>query len=241
MTYLELIKKFWKYTETEKLPHSVIAVYLLMLEEWNNNNQTHFSLSDKIISERLNIARRTLGTIRTKLDILGLIKIKITKGYGYSYQIVQDYSFTEKKETLPQKEKPNAEDKSKPLEIPKVEIPKTTTEPPKVETPLQKETEIPKVEVPIHKESQKELPKGIPTLEEFLAYAKTVEIYQPDLDFQIKTKYEKWHDDGWKTGFGKPIKNWQLTLKGAMSYMNKSNTFQGNIPQIKAPKMTYNE
>lgn len=240
MDYITLIKKFWKFNEKQDLNYSIVSFYLLLLEEWDNNSNQDFRISDVIISKKLQMRRMSIPVIKQKLLQLGLIQYKTKNGSPCLYKIITDYNidlFLESSSPT----KPNAEDKGKPLEIPKVEIPKTTTEPPKVETPLQKETEIPKVEVPIHKEPQKELPKGIPTLEEFLAYAKTIEIYQPELDFQIKTKYEKWLDDGWKTGFGKPIKNWQIVLKSAMSYMNKSNTFQGNIPQIKAPKMTYNE
>ncbi|MGD1008471.1 MAG: hypothetical protein ABR980_14715 [Ignavibacteriaceae bacterium] len=36
----------------------------------------------------------------------------------------------------------------------------------------------------------------IPELGEFLAYAKTIEIYRPEYDFQIKAKYEAWKENG---------------------------------------------
>lgn len=59
----------------------------------------------------------------------------------------------------------------------------------------------------------------IPTIETFLAYSKTIEIYKPELDYAIKSKYEAWKDNGWKDGNGKEIKNWKTTLRNTMPYL----------------------
>jgi len=59
---------------------------------------------------------------------------------------------------------------------------------------------------------------GIPSKEEFLAFAKTVEIYRPDLDFEITTKYETWVEDGWRDGHGREIKEWKSALKRTMPH-----------------------
>ena len=58
-----------------------------------------------------------------------------------------------------------------------------------------------------------------PTIEIFLAYSKTIEIYKPELDYAIKSKYEAWKDNGWKDGNGKEIKNWKTTLRNTMPYL----------------------
>ena len=60
-----------------------------------------------------------------------------------------------------------------------------------------------------------------PDFLEFVAYAKTIEIYHSSFDFQIETKYETWIDDGWKDGNNKPIKNWKLKLKNTMTHFKK--------------------
>ena len=63
--------------------------------------------------------------------------------------------------------------------------------------------------------------KNIPTFEDFLIYAKTIEIYHSSFDFQIKTKYDTWVDNKWKTGVGKKIINWKNTLRSTMPYFHK--------------------
>ncbi|MCH8067809.1 MAG: hypothetical protein IID16_00850 [Candidatus Marinimicrobia bacterium] len=62
---------------------------------------------------------------------------------------------------------------------------------------------------------------NIPTFEDFLIYAKTIEIYHSSFDFQIKTKYDSWIENKWKTGLGKKIINWKNTLRSTMPYFKK--------------------
>lgn len=86
---------------------------------------------------------------------------------------------------------------------------------------------------------------NIPTLEEFMAFAKTVEIYDPKMDFQIKTKYEQWKGNGWKNLLnGRPLHNWQGSLKQSMPHFNTK--FKGvpevtALPSIKRIMTTYDE
>lgn len=70
----------------------------------------------------------------------------------------------------------------------------------------------------------------IPTEEEFIAYYKS-ELSKrfPGLEFDVKTKYETWVDDGWKDGFGKKITNWKLKMKTAVTFMKAK--FDPNRPQ----------
>lgn len=94
------------------------------------------------------------------------------------------------------------------------------------------------------KENKPNGKKEIPSLEEFMNYAKTVEIYDSTMDFQIKIKYQSWIDNDWNNGYNKPIINWRIALKTAMSYMKKASMPQNNIfntPSIRRPKTTYNE
>lgn len=61
----------------------------------------------------------------------------------------------------------------------------------------------------------------IPTLREFLLYAKS-----KDKDFELKKKnislkYEAWKEADWKTGQGKPIKRWKSTLLNTLAHIPK--------------------
>lgn len=67
----------------------------------------------------------------------------------------------------------------------------------------------------------KKTENNVPVFEEFLIYAKTIEIYHSSFDFQIKTKYDSWVDNKWKTGMGKKIINWKNTLRSTMVYFKK--------------------
>lgn len=69
------------------------------------------------------------------------------------------------------------------------------------------------------KEKPREVKKSIPGIEDFLAYAKSLKQYQPELDQAIEAKYNQWVADGWKDGYGKPIKVWQTKLQNTMLYM----------------------
>lgn len=69
-------------------------------------------------------------------------------------------------------------------------------------------------------EKERKERKNIPNEAEFLNYAKTLEVYQPGLDFSIKAKREAWLESGWKDGNGKPIKNWKTKLKNTIPYLH---------------------
>ena len=57
-----------------------------------------------------------------------------------------------------------------------------------------------------------------PTLPEFLAYCKTLSIYNSSLDFQIEAKYNAWKENKWKDGNNKLIKNWKTKVQNTMPY-----------------------
>ena len=63
----------------------------------------------------------------------------------------------------------------------------------------------------------------IPTFDEFFAYAKTIEIYSPDLDFQIKTKYDSWKQNNWKDGNNNPILVWKNKIRSTMPFFKRGN------------------
>lgn len=236
-SYLNLIKKFWAFSHTKEINHSIISVYLLLLEEWDNNGQMNFSLSDKNICEKIRIARNSIKVAREKLRELGLIQFQIQKGFSIIYRVIEDYDFDFSVNT--QKSQKNS----------KLELNPTTETQKKEITEEKKEIPIPPKKVktepstPSTLTTTKELPANIPTMEEFLDYAKTIDIYDDSLEFGVRTKYESWIDAGWKNGYGKSIINWQLQLKSSLPFLKGNKSFQKNIniPNIKRPKPTYNE
>ncbi len=83
--------------------------------------------------------------------------------------------------------------------------------------PQENPSETPKVK---EKEKEKEKVNAIPTENEFLEYAKTIEIFKPELEFSIRAKFEAWKESGWKDGNNKPIENWKTKLKNTMPYLH---------------------
>ena len=84
---------------------------------------------------------------------------------------------------------------------------------------------------------QKALNKDIPTLEEFLKFAKTLNSYDDSLVENLELKYEEWTEKGWKNNFGRPITDWKSAIKNTMPYLkNRSSTnidFIQSIPNIR--------
>lgn len=78
-----------------------------------------------------------------------------------------------------------------------------------------------------------------PDFLEFISYAKSIEIYHTSFDFQIKTKYETWIDDGWKDGNNKEIKNWKLKLKNTMTHFKKDFSINNQPNQKKHKDLSY--
>ncbi len=229
MTSFELTKKFWKVNEQEVVNTSTVAVYLFLLEIWNRNNHSlEFSISDKEITNRLKMSRNTLRTSREKLRDLKLLQYKRKIGHSFVYNIVSDrddLSSTSKQIIPPPIENKFSEKENVTVQkTPKVEKPKP------VQTIV---TEKPKQQI------------NIPTENEFLAFAKSLEIYDqnsPNIDFKIKAKYESWVNNGWKNGHNKPIRNWKTNLKSTLPYLlTPNNSFTAKVPVIKRPKQTYNE
>ncbi len=223
MESLKLIKKFWEFNNQESLGSSTIAVYFYLIEQWDKNDKNDFSLSDKQVSFVLKLSRKTVKTAKDTLRNLGLLSYKSIAGFPCVYKLITDYEFNE-------------------IALDKKVVKKRETQKLKTEPKPQKLQK----QLPIINADKKEnkTPADIPTVEEFLQYAKSLEIYNgnsPDIDFKIKTKYESWKDNGWKNGHDKPIRNWKITLKSTLPYLLTGNSFTEKPPTIRRPKSTYNE
>lgn len=232
--YLKLINEFWTVNKSDDFNSSSITIYFYLLNIWKIEEFKAFDYSDRDLEKELNISRKTIRKSKDLLRNAGLIKFKIEKGSSTKYQIETDVIEVEEPNNVkelpikPSLKKITAEKKEVP--VPVVETKKEPLVKAKIEKP------------PTKKVQQQVLNVNIPTLDEFLNFAKTIEIYNSNLDYQIKVKYEKWKEDGWKNGYGRPIRNWQTSLKSAMPFFSQSNKPKDlSIPTINKPKHTYNE
>lgn len=255
MEYLELIKKYWSMNEELPQSYSITCMYLFLLNSWDENNKEDFEISDYDISKKLTITRVSIRKNRKVLRDLGLINYQINKGLPTLYKIIPDYvirnkgkevvSVAEKEKTITKKAvsptlPPIVQEKPiKPVQQVQEQIvlPTAPIESPKLPLTLLKSRQV-----------TKEL-SNIPSLDEFMEYAKTLPIYEEGLDEHIKIKYEIWKENNWVNGNGKPIINWQQTLKNTIPYLKSNNQAKNifnvpklnSIPKINRPKATYNE
>jgi hypothetical protein len=243
MNYTELITKFWGINEKSPLGASAIALYLFLLEEYRKNNGKDFTISDNVISQKLSLTRRTINALKSKLRNIGLIQYQAQNGLPSIYRIISNFSFLQqelpKKETVKIKNETNQEPIST-EQTPEIPINKT------LEQPIQTNNIQSQIleEKTIHTSTRENI--KIPTLEEFMNFAKSLEIYDETMDFAIKSKYESWRDNGWVNGLGLPINKWQNNLKNTLPHLKTSKKKPSglqpnNIPTIKRPKQTYNE
>lgn len=178
MNYIELISKFWTINEKKSIGASAIALYLFLLEEYRKNGSGDFSMSDSMISLKLSLTRPTIVTLKSKLRNIGLIQYQTQNGLPCIYRIITDFSFLQ--------ESTKIEPIRNNAEISKQKEPTSIVQP--VAKKVEKETRIAPTE---SIESVREN-IVIPTLEEFMKFAKTLEIYDESMDFAIKSKYESW-------------------------------------------------
>ena len=233
-----LTEKFWKFNEKEPLGAIAVALYFFLLVIWKKNEQNDFSLSDTEICERLKITRPTIITLRQKLVTLGIIQYQSKNGLPGHYKILSEYSptlsafakletknegsTTKRSQKTIQKKKKNAEKSLQNIEN------------------LQNQNILSNdsLKTPI----TTSLSDNIPSIEEFLEYAKTLENYLPELENLIKEKYDSWLGNGWKNGYDKPITNWKSSIKNTIPFLQSelqsSNTTSEKIalPTIKRPK-----
>ena len=242
MDYLSLTKKFWTFNDVYPLSAPIVAIYLFLLDNWDKVGGKDFEFSDKVMSKRLKINRKTIKTSKDTLRNLGLINYQITKGFPTLYKIIPDYVIRKGKEVISVAEKEKTVSKKPITQVISVMSP--------VQEAISQSVQITPPTIPvvfpslIPKTKEKQVPKtpsNIPSFEEFMNYAKTLDIYEEGLDVHLKIKYETWKDDGWVSGYNKPIVNWKQTLKNTMPYLRSNNKNIFNVPKINRPKSTYNE
>ena len=246
MNYSELIRQFWEHNEKEPLGAVAACIYLFLIEVWKKNGENDFNLSDTEICERLKITRPTIITLRQKLSSLGMIQYQSKNGLPGHYKIFSEYSplltafertetdkrasTTKRSQTTIPKKKETTENLSQKREASQNQILSPDTSP-----------EIPVViAIPVS--------ANIPSLEEFMEYAKKLVSYVPELDHLIEAKYESWLGNEWKNGYNKPITNWKSSIKNTMPFLQTELESQNSAPPkeialqtIKRPKSTFDE
>ena len=230
MNYTELTTKFWSINEKSPLGASAIALYFFLLEKCRQNDGKDFTISDNAIGQKLSLTRPTINALKSKLRNVGLIQYQTRNGVPSIYRIITDISFL-LQESL-QKETFKVSQESEPFKK-MIESPIINNIQPKI---LEEKT--------IHTSTRENI--NIPSLDEFMNFAKSLEIYDETMDFAIKSKYESWIDNGWVNGLGLPINKWQNNLKNTLPHLKTSKKKPSglqpnNIPTIKRPKQTYNE
>ena len=243
MNYTELTTKFWSINEKSPLGASAIALYFFLLEKCIQNDGKDFTISDNAIGQKLSLTRPTINALKSKLRNVGLIQYQAQNGLPTIYRIISNFSFLQQE--LPKKELLKVETET-PQESISTEQTLNITIEKNLEQPIQAsniKTELLE-EKPIYTSSKEKI--NIPTLDEFMNFAKSLEIYDETMDFAIKSKYESWRDNGWVNGLGIPINKWQNNLKNTLPHLKTSKKKPSglqpnNIPTIKRPKQTYNE
>lgn len=234
MYYLGLIKRFWNFNQRVNLGPATIAMYLYLLKLANDNNGNDITISDVAISNMLGLTRKTVKPTKEKLKNLGLIEYVNKNGLPCSYKLLLNYSLEIEPQQVKKrivKSKFNAQLKE---DIQDFQLADLSVE----DTPEIKKQEE---ETPFDDSGGSHLKTdGQPSLEEFIEYARTTDVYETFLDSDIKEKYFSWADNDWKNASNRPIINWRSSLKSTLPYMknktdNKSFSIE-SIPNIKRPK-----
>lgn len=230
MLHSELYIHFFQANRLQPLEPSQYTLYLTLLTKWIDNNLSPFECSTNELLKEVNMSRATINRTKILLKEAKLIDYSSDKGGTTKFTIFEikgDFIPLKKEEILI----------TQPIfEAPKIEQPLETVE--KVETPpILEAEEKDKVE------KTATLPKGIPSFDKVIEFAKTIPIYDESLEPHLRIKYDTWIDAGWKNGFGGPITNWKGTVRNSIPHLKKTETtaIPSTIPNIKKPINTYDE
>lgn len=222
--YIYLLGKFWDFSEDKQLGSSAILIYLYLLKEAFNRNNTRFSISDVQISKDLNLTKKNVKVNKNILLKNGLIDFKTKNGVPCNYQIITDYSIeTENSNQIIEKKITVKQD------LKKQDIVKKQSK--NIEQNLKQNSEQLSNDLP-QNIPQNALNTDIPTLEEFLLFAQTLNYYEDSLEENLKLKYEEWSEKRWKNIFGRPITDWKSAIKNTMPYLK--NRSSKNIDSIQS-------
>lgn len=223
--YIYLLGKFWDFSEDKQLGSSAILIYLYLLKEAFNRNNARFSISDVQISKDLNLTRKTVKENKNILLNNGLIDFKTKNGVPCNYQIITDYSIETENSSHKIEKKIAVKQDLKKQDIGKMLSKNVEQNSKQNSEQLSKDLtqNIP----------QKALYTDIPTLEEFLKFAQTLNSFEDSLVENLELKYEEWSENEWKNNFDRPITDWKSTIKNTIPYLkNRSSKNINSIQSI---------
>ncbi len=254
MYYLELIQRFWDFNKTAKISPTEISLYFYLLKMGYENDRYDFKISDVELGKELGLTRKTIKSTKEKLKRLDLIQFQSKNGLPCHYRLLLNYSFEiESKKSIKNEESTIVEEDQNReiLEIfesilsaqNSVEVVKEVEINSDIKASSET-TEKQKLEweqVQKQKQEQQNLKNNkIPSLDEFIEYAKSLEGYESELELSISEKYESWINNGWKNTSNRPISNWKFTLKSTLPYLKNTSGENSlslqDIPNIKRPE-----
>ena len=225
-SYLEFTHRIWEFNKNRPLGLSAISVYFYLLKIGSEVGYTKFTVSDSKISRELKMTRKTVKVCKERLRKFGIISYESKNGIPSNFQLNSDYPLIFKDAF----EEPEVQ--SKIIEFEEFQK--------KVEP---KVLEVNSIKKNIQQISSSiETNKNIPSIEEFLEYAQTLETYEPQIDFEIHSKYDNWISNSWKNSANRPITDWKSTLKSVLPYLKNSTLNNAlsikTIPKITPPKLS---
>ena len=254
MYYLELIQRFWDFNKKAKVSPTEISLYFYLLKIGYENERYDFKISDVELGKELGLTRKTIKSTKEKLKNLGLIQFQSKNGLPSHYRLLLNYSFEIEPETSIKNEENTIVEKTqnrKILEVfesilsaqNSVEVVKEV----EINSDIKASSESTEKQKLEWKQAQKQEQEKqdlknnkIPSLDEFIEYSKSLEVYEPELELSISEKYESWKSNGWKNTSNRPISNWKSTLKSTLPYLinksEKNSLSLQDIPNIKRPE-----
>jgi hypothetical protein len=236
MNESELLHQFWEYNRKNPIGSGSIAMYLFLLDLWFKNSENDFELSNMEFCERLKIAKKTMFSLRQKLQNIGFIQYQSKNGVPGHYKIITDFSdFSTSLEIEEYENKEKGKQKQKKSD--KASVTTEVFENKNLISDLIIEKSIPDLSLNTTQQFV-----HIPSKEEFLEYAQTLEAYDSSLESLIDEKYNSWKNNGWRNSSNRPVTNWKSSIKSLLPYLK--NTDENNrlstplIPNIKRPKLS---
>ena len=254
MYYLELIQRFWDFNKKAKVSPTEISLYFYLLKIGYENERYDFKISDVELGKELGLTRKTIKSTKEKLKNLGLIQFQSKNGLPSHYRLLLNYSIEIEPEKLIKNEENTIVEKDQNREVLEifesilsaqnsVEVVKEI----EINSDIKASSETTEKQKLEWKQAQKQEQEQqnlknnkIPSLDEFIEYAKSLEGYEPELELSVNEKYEVWKNNCWKNTSNRPISNWKSTLKSTLPYLKNTsgeNSFSlQDIPNIKHPE-----
>ena len=247
MYYLELIQRFWDFNKTAKISPTEALLYFYLLKMGYENDRYDFKISDIELGKELGLTRKTIKSTKEKLKNLGLVQFQSKNGLPCHYRLLLNYSFEIEYEKSIRNEEStiveifenilsaqNSVEAIKEIEI-NSDVKASSETFPQQKKELEQEQEQSQEQVLQNLKNSK-----IPSLDEFMRYAKSLEGYESELELSISEKYESWINNNWKNTSNRPISNWKSTLKSTLPYLKNTSGENSlslqDIPSIKRPE-----